>query len=107
MTRIDDLAAACAARVPETAEAFHADVAHFAGALTPLLEELGRTDARFAFDRAGRPAAIEAIRGALPSIERELLDAVLEDVACELAAAQEALYRVILAARTGAARRGG
>jgi hypothetical protein len=32
-------------------------------------------------------------------MEAELLDAVLDDVACELAARQEALYRVVHAAK--------
>jgi hypothetical protein len=52
---------------------------------------------RFAFDRDGRPGAIAAVRGALPTIERELFDAVLEDCACELAATREALFQMIAA----------
>ena len=52
------------------------------------------------FDLEGRPAAIAAIRSALPAMEAELLDAVLEDVACELAATREALY-LVAAAQAG------
>jgi len=55
------------------------------------------SDPRFAFDRDGRPGAIAAVRGALPTIERELFDAVLEDCACELAATREALFQMIAA----------
>jgi hypothetical protein len=50
---------------------------------------------RFAFDREGRPGALAAIRGALPRIERELFDAVIEDCECELAATREALFRML------------
>ena len=39
----------------------------------------GTSDAKFAFDREGRPGAIAAIRGALPMMERDLFDAVIED----------------------------
>jgi hypothetical protein len=55
---------------------------------------------RFSFDRDGRPAAIEAVRGALPAIERELFDAVMEDCECELAATREALFQLIAARNT-------
>ena len=55
---------------------------------------------RFAFDRDGRPGAIAAVRGALPTIERELFDAVLEDCACELAATREALFQMIAALKS-------
>ena len=55
------------------------------------------SDPRFAFDRDGRPAAVAAVRGALPSIERELFDAVMEDCECELAATREALLRMVAA----------
>ena len=49
----------------------------------------------FAFDREGRPGAIVAIREALPAIERDLFDAVMEDCECELAATREALFRML------------
>ena len=50
---------------------------------------------KFAFDRAGRPGAIAAIRGALPAMERDLFDAVMEDCECELAATREALFEIV------------
>ena len=62
-----------------------------------LLRAVSRLDARFAFDRDGRPGAINAVREALPMMERDLFDAVLEDQACELAAVEEALYQFALA----------
>jgi hypothetical protein len=55
---------------------------------------------RFAFDRDGRPGAIAAVRGALPAIERELFDAVMEDCECELAATREALFQLIAALKS-------
>lgn len=58
-----------------------------------LLAAIQRSHERFAFDRDGRPQAINAVREALPMMERDLLDAVLEDHACELAAVEEALYQ--------------
>lgn len=62
-----------------------------------LLEAVKRLDARFAFDRDGRPGAIGAVREALPVMERDLFEAVLEDHACEIAAVEEALYQFALA----------
>ena len=53
------------------------------------------SDPKFFFDREGRPGALAAIRGALPSIQRELLDAVIEDCECEIAATREALFRIL------------
>lgn len=50
---------------------------------------------KFAFDRDGRPGAIAAVRGALPLMERELFDAVIEDCECELAATREALFQML------------
>jgi hypothetical protein len=55
---------------------------------------------KFAFDRDGRPAAIAAVREALPTIERDLFDAVVEDYECELAATREALLRMIAALKS-------
>ena len=63
--------------------------------LQRLLDQLKTDDPRFAFDREGRPAAIAAVRAALPSIERELLDAVIEDWECEFAALREALFQMM------------
>jgi hypothetical protein len=59
------------------------------------LEAVKASHPKFAFDRDGRPAAIAAIRGALPAMERELFGAVIEDCECELAATREALFQMI------------
>jgi len=64
------------------------------------LTAVKNSHARFAFDRDGRPGAIAAVRGALPTIERELFDAVLEDCECELAATREALFQMIAALKS-------
>jgi hypothetical protein len=61
-----------------------------------ILNDIQAGDPRFAFDRDGRPGAIAAVRAALPAIERELFDAVIEDCECELAATREALFQMIL-----------
>ena len=78
------------------------DLPRFEQEMHALLAAVARVDARYAFDRDGRPGAIEAVRHALPAVERDLLDAVVEDHACELAAVREALYQVALAVRRGA-----
>jgi hypothetical protein len=96
---LDALAADCADRLPSTARSFADDAATLEPALGALLTAVRSHHERFAFDRDGRPAAIAAIRHALPAMEGDLLDAVLEDVACELAAYQEALYQIAVAAR--------
>ena len=59
------------------------------------LDDVKASDTRFAFDREGRPGAMAAIRGALPLMERELFDAVMEDCECELAATREAMFRML------------
>ena len=61
------------------------------------LDAVKARDPKFAFDRDGRPGAVAAVRAALPTIERELFDAVVEDFECELAATREALFRIIAA----------
>lgn len=94
------LAAGCVRRLPASPSTFADDNAGLQPDLETLVAAVRDSDARFAFDRDGRPGALAAIRQALPVIEAELFDAVMEDVACELAAVQEALYRVALAART-------
>ena len=66
-----------------------------------LLHAVRRTHERFGFDRDGRPGAVGAVREALPLMERDLFDAVLEDHACELAAVEEALYQFALALARG------
>jgi len=91
------LASACARQIPAAASTFVADSPAFKTAFDALLAAVAAADPRFAFDRDGRPQALAAVRGALPALEGELLNVILEDVACELAATQEALYQVALA----------
>jgi len=62
-----------------------------------LLHAVRKSHERFAFDRDGRPDAVNAVREALPMMERDLFGAVLEDHACEVAAIEEALYQLALA----------
>jgi len=62
-----------------------------------LLRAVRAVDARFAFDRERRPEAIAAVREALPLMERDLFEAVLDDHACEIAAIEEALFQVLRA----------
>ena len=59
------------------------------------LDAVKTSNPKFAFDRDGRPGAIAAIRAALPTMERELFEAVIEDWECELAATREALFQMI------------
>jgi hypothetical protein len=59
------------------------------------LERIKTSHQQFAFDREGRPGAIAAIRGALPLMERELFDAVIEDCECEFAAMREAALHML------------
>lgn len=92
------LAAACAARLQD---AVAADAAALEPDFRALVSAVRETDPRFAFDRDGRPSAIAAVRGALPALERELLDAIIEDHVCELAAVHEAWLQVAAAAARG------
>jgi hypothetical protein len=66
-----------------------------AGQIQERLEALKETDPKYAYDRDGRPGAIAAVRGALPLMERELFDAVIEDFECELAAYREVLFQMV------------
>jgi hypothetical protein len=91
-----------AAQLTRLSGSYFEDVPRFDAELQALVAAISRVDARYAFDRAGRPDAIAAIRRALPAVERELLDAVIDDHACELAAIEEALYQVALAVRRAA-----
>jgi hypothetical protein len=68
-----------------------------ASAYEDLLRAVRAIDPRFAFDRDGRPAAIAAVREALPLMERDLFEAVVEDHACEIAAIEEAFFHVLRA----------
>ena len=89
-------AEALAARLPESGTSFADDLQRFDAEFRDLVDAVRRVDEQFAFDRDGRPAAVEAIRAALPGIERELLDAVLDDHLCEIRAIQEAFYKVLM-----------
>ena len=89
----------CAETIPSAPGSFAEDRAALAPQLDALIGALRQSDERFAFDSDGRPSAIAAVREALPASEAELLAAILDDVACELAAYQEALYRIAVAAR--------
>ena len=64
-------------------------------AFQQTLDAVKTSNAKFAFDREGRPGAIAAIRGALPMMERDLFDAVMEDCECELAATREAMLQML------------
>ncbi|MDO8794761.1 MAG: hypothetical protein Q7J25_09090 [Vicinamibacterales bacterium] len=100
--RVTQAATACAANLPASPQSFAADRPRFERSYQALLKALRDFDVRHAYDREGRPGAVDAIRAALPSTERELLQAVIDDFTCELAAVQEALYRVaIVSARAG------
>jgi hypothetical protein len=94
-------AEALAARLPPSGTSFADDLHGFDTEFRALVDAVRQIDAQFAFDRDGRPAAIETIRAALPGVERELLEAVVEDHACELRAIQEALYQVLMIHRRG------
>ena len=94
---ITALASVCAQQLSSNPMSF-ADDTGFHSRLTALLAAVAASDSRFAFDRDGRPAALQAVRTALPAMEAELFDVILEDLACELAAVQEALYQVARAA---------
>jgi hypothetical protein len=93
------LASRCVTELPANPTSFHHDVEAFRAAFEQLVAAVSRADARYAFDRDGRPAAVQAVKGALPAMEADLLDAILEDVECELAALKEALYQMLLTTR--------
>jgi len=93
------LASACAGQIPSAASTFAIDRPAIGTAFDTLLAAVTTAEPRFAFDRDGRPQALQAVRAALPALEADLLDVILEDMACELAANQEALYQVALATR--------
>ena len=90
------LAAACAARIDRSSSSFDEARPTLEHEMSQLLDAVKTLHPRYAFDRAGRPAAVTAVRGALPLMERDLFDAVLEDCQCELAATREALFQVIV-----------
>ena len=87
----------CASRIDPASQSFDDAFPRFKDEMNHLLETLKKLDPRYLFDRAGRPGAVAAVRGALPAIERELFDAVMEDCECELAATREAFFQVVKA----------
>jgi hypothetical protein len=94
-------AAELAARLPATSGSFDEACAGAKDEYLALLHAVRRTHERFGFDRDGRPGAVGAVREALPMMERDLFDAVLDDHACEVAAVEEALYQFALALARG------
>jgi hypothetical protein len=95
-THVARLAEMCASRIDPASRSFDEAALQFKNEMNQLLDALKALDPRFLFDRGGRPGAIAAVRSALPAIERELFDAVIEDCECELAATKEALFQVIV-----------
>jgi hypothetical protein len=92
--RVRQSAEALVARVQKGADAAVDDAE--VDALTHGIRDLGP---EFGFDQEGRPGAIAAVREALPVVERELFDAIIEDHACEVAALREALRQLMMAMR--------
>jgi hypothetical protein len=90
----------CAARVDPASASFDENFLLFKNEMNQLLDALKTMDPRFLFDRNGRPGAISAIRSALPGVERELFDAVMEDCECELAATREAFFQLVKACQS-------
>ena len=88
---VSRLADACAAKIRD---AVSGDAATLEPEFRALVEQVQKVAPDLAFDRDGRPAALHAVREALPLMERDLLDAILEDHACELAAVREAMFEV-------------
>ena len=101
-THVVRLAELCAARIDPASRSFDDNLQHFKHELDQLLDALKSLDPRFLFDRGGRPGAVSAIRGALPGVERELFDAVMEDCECELAATREAFFQLVRACQAKA-----
>ena len=102
--RVTTCADALAARLNLSAETFAAAREGVDPAYDDLLQAIRGLHERYAFDRDGRPNAAAAVREALPVMERDLFDAVMEDHACEVAAIEEALFqlaRALLRVRGG------
>lgn len=95
--RVAEAADRLAARLDDEGRSFAEAARGGAPEYRALLQAVADLDPRFAFDHTGRPGAIQAVRGALPAIERDLFDAIVEDHACEVAAVEEALYQLTLA----------
>jgi hypothetical protein len=91
------LASVCVQQVRPAPATFDTD-AEFRSTFYALVGAVAATDGRYAFDLTGRPGALQAVRSALPAMEAELFEVILEDLACELAATHEALYQMARAA---------
>ena len=91
------LASACVEKVQPAPATFVTD-AGFRSTFQALVGAVAASDGRYGFDLEGRPGALQAVRSALPAMEAELFEVILEDLACELAATHEALYQVARAA---------
>ena len=98
---VSRLAEMCVLRIDPAARSFDESDPHFKTELAQLLDALKALDPRFMFDRNGRPGAIAAVREALPAVERELLEAVMEDCECELAATREGFFQLLRALQAG------
>ena len=94
---ITALASACARQLAAGSTTFTDDTV-FRSQFSALITAVAASGERYGFDRENRPGALQAVRRALPALEMELFDLILEDLACELAATQEALYQVARAA---------
>jgi hypothetical protein len=90
---------ACAARVrpPASPGGLAACVAEWSA----LVDAVRALDAKYAFETDGREPAVAAVRHALPTMERDLFDAVVEDHACEVAALREAVNQLMMAVARG------
>lgn len=88
------LADACVTRLPAMSSA---EAVALEPGFQELLNAIRQSHPRFGFEREGRSGAIAAVREALPIMERDLFDAVVEDHACEVAALGEALFLMLQA----------
>ena len=61
-----------ATRLTGTERSFAAARQHVEAEYLALLNAIKATHERFAFDRDGRPGAVNAVREALPAMEREI-----------------------------------
>lgn len=104
---IQERAAAVTARLESEAPTFRAAIRSAGAEYEALLDSIATLGPVYAFEKAGRPAAIAAVRQALPVVERDLFDAILDDFACEQAAVEEGLYRIARALARRAPTRSG
>jgi hypothetical protein len=93
LRRVEEAAAACAARMKQAPAGVPVAPPPELDTLLAAIRDLGP---QYAFERDGRPEAIAAVRLALPPVERDLLDAIVDDHACEVAALREALLQIAL-----------